>query len=58
MSDYLRSSRANDLLEIMSSDLAFVGIPTHSGRSTRDTWHDLEEVIERLLAAIGAEQGR
>ncbi len=58
MSDYLRSSRANDLLEIMSSDLAFVGIPTHSGRSTHDTWRDLQEVIERLLAAIGAEQDR
>jgi hypothetical protein len=58
MSDYLRSSRANDLLEIMSSDLAFVGIPTDSGRSTHDTWRDLQEVIERLLAAIDAEQGR
>jgi hypothetical protein len=54
MSDYLRSSRANDLLEIMSSDLAFVGIPTHSGRSTHDTWSDLKEVIECVLAVIGA----
>lgn len=55
MSDYLRSSRANDLLEIMSSDLAFVGIPTDSGHSTHDTWRDLHEVIERLLTVIGAE---
>jgi hypothetical protein len=52
MSDYLRASRAKDLLESMSSDLAFVGIPTGSGRSTHDTWHDLEDVIERVLAAI------
>jgi hypothetical protein len=58
MSDYLRSSRANDLLEIMSSDLAFVGIPTHSGRTTHDTRHDLKEVVERALAVIGAGQGR
>ena len=58
MSDYLRSSRAYDLLESMRSDLAFVGIPTDSGRSIHDTWRNLEEVIERLLAAIGAGQGR
>lgn len=58
MSDYLRTSRAKDLLEIMSSDLAFVGIPTDSGRSTHDTWRDLEEVIERVLAVIEMGQGR
>jgi hypothetical protein len=58
MTDYLRSSRTNDLLEIISSDLAFVGIPTHSSRSTHAPWRDLQEVIERLLAVIGAEQGR
>jgi hypothetical protein len=56
MSDYLRSSRANDLLEAMSSDLAFVGVPTHSGLSPHDTWHDLKEVIESVLAVIGARQ--
>jgi hypothetical protein len=58
MSDYLHSSRANDLIEIMSSDLAFVGIPAHFGRSTYDTWRDLKEAIERVLAVIGAGQGR
>jgi hypothetical protein len=58
MSDYLRSSRANDLLETVSSDLAFVGIPTRSGHSSHATWRDLQEVIVRLLAAIEPEQGR
>jgi hypothetical protein len=52
-SDYLRMSRAGDLLEVISSDLAFAGIPTHSSPSPEDTWHSLEEVCERLLTAIG-----
>jgi hypothetical protein len=54
MSDYLRTSRARDLLEAISSDLAFAGIPTHSSPSPEGAWHSLEEVCERLLTAIGA----
>lgn len=53
-SDYLRASRARDLLETISSDLAFAGIPPHSSPSPDGTWHSLEEVCERLLTAIGA----
>jgi hypothetical protein len=52
-SDYLRASRARDLLEAISSDLAFVGVSTHSSPSPEDTWRGLEEVCERLLTAIG-----
>jgi hypothetical protein len=54
MSDYLRASRARDLLETTSSDLAFAGIPAPSNTSPERSWRDLEEVCERLLAAIGA----
>lgn len=54
MSNYLRASRARDLLELLRSDLAFVGIAIDFGRSTGDAWRDLEEVIERVLAIIGA----
>jgi hypothetical protein len=53
-SDYLRVSRARDLLESISGDLAFAGIPAHSSPSSEDTWHSLEEACERLLTAIGA----
>ncbi len=55
MSEYLRASRSRDLLEIMSGDLAFVGIPTHSNRSPNDTWGDLEDVVECLLTTIRAD---
>jgi hypothetical protein len=51
-SDYLRVSRARDLLEAISSDLAFAGIPTHSSPSPDGTWHSLEEVCERLFAIV------
>ena len=54
MSNYLRASRARDLLEATSSDLAFAGIPAPSSTSPDGSWRDLEEVCERLLAAIGA----
>jgi hypothetical protein len=54
-SDYLRASRARDLLDTISGDLAFAGIPTHSSRSPDGTWRDLEEVCERMLAVIGAD---
>ncbi|MGP0100218.1 MAG: hypothetical protein ACLPUT_01165 [Solirubrobacteraceae bacterium] len=53
MSGYLRASRAGDLLEAVSGDLAFAGIPTHSSRSPEDVWHNLEEICERLLKVIG-----
>lgn len=54
-SDYLRASRARDLLDAISGDLAFAGIATHSGRSADGMWHDLEEVCERMLAVIGVD---
>lgn len=52
MSDYLRTSRAGDLLEAVSGDLAFAGIAIHHGRSPEDMWHHLEEICERLLKVI------
>jgi hypothetical protein len=58
MSDYLRASRARDLREAISGDLAFGGIPTHSSPSPEGAWHSLEEVCERLLTAIRAGEGR
>lgn len=55
MSDYLRASRARDLLETIKSDLDFVGIPTSFGRSLHDGWLDLEEAVECVvLRSTGA----
>jgi hypothetical protein len=53
-SGYLRASRARDLLEAISGDLAFAGIPTHCSPSPDGTWASLEKVCERVLTAIGA----
>jgi hypothetical protein len=54
-SGYLRASSACDLLETISSDLAVVGIPTHSGSSPDGTWRTLEAVIEDLLTTVGTD---
>jgi hypothetical protein len=55
MSDYLRASSTRDLLEAIRPDLAFAGIPVDLGPSPENTMRELEEVVERLLAKIGAE---
>jgi hypothetical protein len=55
ISDYLRSSMARDLLELVSGDLAFAGIPTRSSSSPDSTWRDLEEVLEDVLIVTGAD---
>jgi hypothetical protein len=54
MSDYLRSSRALDLLEAVSPDLAFAGIATNLSSSPNDTWSDLEAALQAALRVIGA----
>ncbi len=53
-SDYLRASRARDLVEAIGNDLASAGIPSPSSAAPEDSWRNLEEVCERLLTAIGA----
>lgn len=58
LSDYLKASSARDLLESLRSELAFVGVPLSLGSSPDDTWSELKEVITRVLAVIGAGQGR
>jgi hypothetical protein len=55
MSDYLRASRARDLIETIRPDLAFAGIPVDLSPSPENTMRELEEVVERLLAKIGAD---
>ncbi|HSZ15353.1 MAG TPA: hypothetical protein VK790_15065 [Solirubrobacteraceae bacterium] len=55
VSNYLRSSMARDLLERVSGDLAFAGVPTRSSSSPDSTWRNLEEVLEEVLIIIGAE---
>jgi hypothetical protein len=55
VSDYLRLSMARDLLQLVSGDLAFAGIPTRFGSSPDSTWGDLEEVLGELLIIIGAD---
>jgi hypothetical protein len=54
MSDYLLASSARDLLEGISPDLSFAGIPADLTPSPENTLHELEEVIKRLLVKIGA----
>jgi hypothetical protein len=55
VSDYLRSSMARDLLEHVSGDLAFAGIPTRFSSSPDSTWRNLEEVLEDVLIVTGAD---
>jgi hypothetical protein len=54
MSEYLRASRARDLLETLRPDLAFAGVPLKLSSSPEETWPELEGVIERALALLGA----
>jgi hypothetical protein len=54
MSDYLRASRARDLLETIRPDLAFAGIPVSFSRSPKNTWREFEEIIEYALMTMGA----
>jgi hypothetical protein len=54
MSDYLLASSARDLIEDIRPDLAFAGIPADLSSSPENTLRELEVVIERLLAKIGA----
>ena len=53
-SDYLRSSTARDLLEVLRGDLAFAGIPTRSSSSPDSSWRNLEEVLQEALIIAGA----
>jgi hypothetical protein len=55
MSDYLLASSARDLLEGIRPELAFAGIPVDLSPSPESTMGELEEVVERLLAKIGAD---
>jgi hypothetical protein len=54
MPDYLRASSARDLLEAIRPDLSFASIPVDLSPSPENTLRELEVVIERLLAKIGA----
>ncbi|HEY7952091.1 MAG TPA: hypothetical protein VID70_03830 [Solirubrobacteraceae bacterium] len=54
LSEYLRASRARDLLEAIRPDLAFAGIPISLSSSSDGAWRDLHEVIEHLLGTIRA----
>lgn len=56
MSDYLLASSARDLLEGIRPDLSFAGIPADLTPSPEKTLRELEEVIDRLLAKVGAVQ--
>ena len=55
VSNYLRSSIARDLLEVVSADLAFAGIPTRSSSSPDSTWRELEDVLEDVLTISGVD---
>jgi hypothetical protein len=52
LSDYLTASRTRDLLEAIRPDLAFAGIPAHIGQTPEEAGHDLEMIIERVLATL------
>jgi hypothetical protein len=52
LSDYLQASQARDLLEVISPDLGFAGIPVSHSPFPLGTWRDLEDVIERALTTV------
>jgi hypothetical protein len=52
MSDYLQASSARDLIETLSQDLAFAGIPVYLSPSPENTMRELEVVVESVLAVI------
>lgn len=54
LTDYMRSSRAHDLLERIAPDLAYAGVVPRRGGRGEDAWDDLVEMIERALAALRA----
>jgi hypothetical protein len=54
VSDYLLASSARDLIESIRPDLAFADVPADLSSSPENTLRELEEVVERLLAKIGA----
>jgi hypothetical protein len=54
MSDYLHASSARDLLDGIRPDLSFAGIPADLTPAPENTLPELEELIKRLLAKIGA----
>jgi hypothetical protein len=53
LSDYLRASRARDLLEHVRSDFAIAGVPV-GGRPGLAAWNDLEALVERLLLELSS----
>jgi hypothetical protein len=52
MSGYLRASSTRDLIEALSQDLAFAGIPVDLSPSPENTMRELEEVVESVLTVI------
>jgi uncharacterized protein YegP (UPF0339 family) len=54
LSDYLRASRARDLLEQIRPDFNYAGVSVEFGRTIDDAWSALTETIERGLAALMA----
>ena len=54
MSEYMRGSRARDLLEEVHHDLAHAGIAVEYGRTPEATWGALTETIERALSTVSA----
>ncbi len=53
LSDYLRASRARDLLEQLRADLAGAGVPVGS-RPGLAAWDDLEALVEHLMLELSS----
>lgn len=53
LSDYMRASRARDLLEHVRSDFAIAGVPV-GGRPGLAAWDDLEALVEHLLLELSS----
>lgn len=53
VSDYLRASRARDLLEHVRPDFAVAGVPVGGGPAA-GAWSDLEAVVDRLLLDLSS----
>lgn len=57
LSDYMRASRARDLLEEIAAPLSIAGVEVASSPGVEAAWPDLEETIASAVAALGVGGG-
>ncbi len=53
LSDYMRASRARDLLETIAAPLSLAGVEIASSPGGETAWTDLERIVASAVAALG-----